>query len=149
MTMSRLAGERVAGSLVVAAGLYMGWLALDFPAGGHRFPLFTCAMAVLIGLLMVGMTFVKPALYQGTIRFDFSYGELKPVLVAVLAVLYVLAIFRLGYYVSSALFLVLTTWLVGIRSAKLIGLTAVILFPLMYFFFEAFLQADLPRGLLF
>lgn len=149
MAMSRIAGERVAGLLVVAAGLYMGWLALDFPAGGSQFPLFTCAMAVLIGLLMIVTTFLKPALYEGSIEFDFSYGELKPIVVAVLAVLYVLAIFRLGYYVSSALFLVLTTWLVGIRSAKMIALTAVILFPLMYLFFEAFLQADLPRGILF
>lgn len=149
MTMTRIAGERVAALLVIIAALYLGYLALEFPAGGHRFPVFVCGMAVLIGLLMLGFTWLKPALYQGTIQFDFSYGELKPIVVAVLAVLYVLAIFRIGYYVSSIAFLLATTWLVGIRNWKAVGLTAIVLFPLMYLFFEAFLQADLPRGLLF
>lgn len=149
MTMTRISGERVAALIVIAAAFYLGWLALDFPAGGEQFPLFICATAALIGLLMLGMTWLRPGLYRGTFAFDFSYGELKPVLVALLAVLYVLAMFRVGYYVSSILFVIATTVLVGIRSLKMIALTVIILFPLMYLFFEAFLAANLPRGALF
>ena len=36
----------------------------------------------------------------------------------------------------------------GIRNIKVMALTAVVLFPLMYFFFTIALEADLPEGIL-
>ena len=68
--------------------------------------------------------------------------------VTVAVIVYVIAIFELGYFVSSALFLVGTSVLVGIRNMRAIVLTGVVLFPLMYVFFELFLHANLPQGLL-
>jgi hypothetical protein len=74
---------------------------------------------------------------------------MKPLLIVVFSVIYVLAMFWLGYFAASILFLGLTVWMVGVRSIRAIALTAVILFPLMYVFFVVFLRANLPKGILF
>ena len=69
-------------------------------------------------------------------------------MLTLIVVVYVLAIFRLGYFTASVLFLFASTLAVGIRNYRTIALTAAILFPLMYVFFEILLQANLPQGFL-
>lgn len=134
--------------MCIAIALYMGWLAVDFPAGGDAFPLFIVVSVTGIGLLMIGTTFVAPERFAGTIAFDLSFERVKPLLVAALTVGYVLAIFRVGYYASTLVFFVATTLFVGIRDFRLILVTTAILLLSIYAFFGLFLQAQLPRGLL-
>ena len=47
------------------------------------------------------------------------------------------------------LFLIGCSILIGLRDARTMGITAIILFPLMYAFFEGFLNAGLPKGISF
>jgi putative tricarboxylic transport membrane protein len=144
---SKAWGERIAALMCIALALYFGSIALRFPAGGHMFPLFAAGMTILLALLMIASTFFDLPRLRGSFDLDFSFGQMKPVYVTLIVIAYVLLIFRLGYFVSSALFLVFTTLFVGIRNLKMILLTAIVLFPLMYLFFEGFLQANLPRGI--
>jgi hypothetical protein len=58
----------------------------------------------------------------------------------------VITIFFVGYYVSTILFIIIGCLLVGVRQLKTIIITTVVTLPLMYAFFELFLQAGLPRG---
>jgi len=67
----------------------------------------------------------------------------------VISVLYIIAIIEIGYFVSSILFLFITTYAVGIRNLKSVVLTGVILFPAIYGFFVLVLKAQLPQGILF
>ncbi len=142
-------GERITAVVLIALSLYLGAMAREFPAGGGIFPLFAAGGTVVLSLLMIMDTFIgrgKPR--DSKVRFDVGYETLKPVFVTVAVIVYVIAIFELGYFVSSALFLVGTSVLVGIRNMRAIVLTGVVLFPLMYVFFELLLHANLPQGLL-
>jgi len=82
------------------------------------------------------------------IDFTLTFEKMKPLLVCLLVIAYLYLIFELGYYTSTVVFLIASTVLVGVRNYKAILLTGVILFPLMYAFFELFLQANLPMGIL-
>ncbi len=147
--MPRYWGERISAAAFIAFSVYIGYMALDFPAGGGTFPLFAAAGAVLLSLMIVLDTFIKkrPAT-AATAGPALSYHRLKPLVLTIIVVIYVLAIFRLGYFTASVLFLFASTLAVGIRNYRTIALTGVILFPLMYLFFEILLQANLPQGYL-
>lgn len=146
--MSKIWGERLAALMCISIALYMGWLALAFPAGGDAFPLFVVISVVIIAVLMIARTFMAPERFIGRMSFDLSFERLKPLLVAMLTVLYVVAIFRIGYYASTLVFFLATTLFVGVRDLRLILVTTAILLLSIYAFFGLFLQAQLPRGLL-
>ena len=74
---------------------------------------------------------------------------MKPLIICGVSIIYVLAIFEIGYFTSTVLFLISAPVLVGVRSPRAIVLTGIILLPVMYAFFVLFLQANLPKGILF
>ncbi|MEE8394454.1 MAG: tripartite tricarboxylate transporter TctB family protein [bacterium] len=148
--MSRAWGETIAAATWIGLSIYFAAIALEFPAGGGTFPLFSAGGTILLALLLIFRVWVKDrAAGREKIVFDFRYEKIKPMAVALLSVVYVVAIFEIGYFVSSILFLAIATYLVGIRNYRAVLLTGVVLFPLMYLFFVIFLQANLPRGLLY
>lgn len=148
--MPRYWAERLTALGCIAAAVYFGAIALNFPANGGSFPLFAATGTVILSLLMIVNSFLRAdGELAERVRFDFSYAKLKPLIVCGLAILYVLAIFEIGYYVSSAAFLFAAAWVAGLRRMRPLVITAVVLFPSMYAFFELFLQADMPRGLVF
>lgn len=145
--MSRAWGIRITAGVFVLLSAYLGWLALEYPAGGGTFPLFSTGGTALLSLLLIASSF-DARLRSERIFLDFSFSRLKPFFLAVLTFVYIIAIFKLGYFVSSAAFLVLAALLIGLRNYRMILLTAVILFPAMYAFFVLFLHAQLPTGIL-
>lgn len=141
-------GDRLAALLSSAVAAYMLYLAWDFPANGNIFPVFICASVIFVSVLMVVRTIVSPKVYAGPWgRIDWP-AILKPALITGATVAYVLLIFVLGYFTTSALFLCLLAYAVGVRSIWTILVTAIVTFPLLYAFFELFLNAQLPKGLL-
>ena len=141
-------GERISAALAVAFAIYMMWIAWNFPANGDLFPKFCGFAAVFVGGLMILRTLTSPSVFDGLFPEISWWEEIKPLVLTASVVVYVNVFFVLGYYVSSALFLVVLAWLVGVRSVKAILITAIVTFPLMYLFFELFLNARMPRGLL-
>jgi putative tricarboxylic transport membrane protein len=147
--MPRYWGERLAALVFIALSIYVAVPALDFPAGGGSFPLFAAGGIVFLSIMLIvdGIFRRRPDAGH-PVDFSVSYARLKPALMTAIAIAYVLLIFRLGYFAASVLFLFASTLMVGVRNIRMIALTALILFPLMYVFFEIFLEANLPRGFL-
>ncbi len=141
-------GERIAAVLSSLGAVYMAYAAWNFPAAGNQFPVFAAAAIVVISMLMVIRTVISPDVFTGRFRWSPWREQAKPLLLTAAAVAYVLIIFELGYYTSTLLFLVCMAYAVGVRDLRMIGLTALITLPLMYAFFELFLEAQMPRGLL-
>jgi hypothetical protein len=143
-------GTRITGLVCIALALYFGNLAKDFPANGGTFPIFAAAGTIILSLIMMATSFYKTgAIANKMIYLDLGYSQLKPIMLVVLSVLYIIAIVEIGYFVSSIFFLFLTTYAVGIRDLKAVVLTGIILFPTMYGFFVLLLKAQLPQGILF
>jgi hypothetical protein len=143
-------GPRITGLICILLSLYFGNLALDFPAGGGTFPIFAAGGMIFLSLLLIAGSFLKPGEKANKMfRLDLSYGALKPPILIVLSILYIIGITEIGYFISSIVFLYVTTYAVGIRNFKAVTLTGVILFPTMYGFFVLLLHAQLPTGILF
>lgn len=146
--MSKIWAERfTALGMIVVAGYFLTQ-SIGLPSTAGAFPQFTEYMIMFLAVVMILRTFrTHDKKLQGTVTFDFSYANMKPLYVMVVTIAYVLAVFEIGFYVSSVVFFLLVTWMTGIRNWKVMGGTAIVLFPLMYVFFTIVLEANLPEGI--
>ena len=121
------------------------WVESDqFPANGHQLPQFCAIVAICIMLLMLLKEFKN--IDKKKVKMELSYQANKHFVIFLFSIFYVVTIFFVGYYVSTILFIIFGCLLVGVRQLKTIVITTVVTLPLMYAFFELFLQAGLPRG---
>jgi hypothetical protein len=141
-------GERIGALAASVMAVYFAYAAWNFPAGGEQFPLFAAASIVVIAIAMVVRTFVSPDVFKAAFELPRAADAVRPVAITAATIAYVFIIFELGYYTTTLVFLVVMSWLVGVRKPRAIALTAVVMLPLMYAFFELFLQARMPRGIL-
>jgi hypothetical protein len=146
--MSKLWAERVTAiGMILVAGFFLAQ-SIQMPGTSGTFPEFTQYAIILLAVIMIVRTFVThDERFAGEVRFDFSYAAMKPIYVMIVTIFYAYAIFRLGFYVASILFFFLVTWMTGYRNWKVMGAVAIVLFPLMYLFFNLALDAELPKGL--
>ena len=121
----------------------------DYSFGGNLQSNFAAYGTILLSLVVVYQTFRDRAKELAEkIEFDFSYFGLKAWVMAVAVVIYVFLILFLGYFTATGLYLIASTYLTGLNDLEIVGITAVVLIPLMYGFFEIFLKAGLPEGIL-
>lgn len=149
--MTRLMAERlVAIGLILAAG-FMYTRTIGWPQRSGAFPQFAEVgiMVLAFGMLLRSLTARDKERLKGMVNFDFSYTAWKPIYVMLVGVVYSIAVFKIGFYVTSFFFYFIAAYMTGLRDHKLIVLTAVILFPLLYGFFTLVLGAFLPEGILF
>ena len=134
--------------LFICLSVFCGLESLSFPAGGELFPIFLFGCIILLSCFLAIEAFLKQTNHESiNIRIDFFTW--KPLFVSIAVIIHVIFIFILGYFTSSFLFLIGCSILIGLRDTRAIGVTAIVLFPLMYAFFEGFLKAGLPKGILF
>jgi hypothetical protein len=143
-------GPRIVGGTCIMLALYFRNLALDFPAGGGILPIFTMGGIIFLSIILIVASFrTKYAAGEKMLHLDVSYNGLKPPILIMLWVLYIISITEIGYFVSSIAFLYITTYAAGIRNFKAVTITGIILFPSIYAFFVFLLHAQLPQGILF
>ncbi len=141
------AGRAITALALIAICVYVWMVSEEFPANGHQVPQFTSGVAMLLCLVLLVNAF-RGEDKSEKIKFDFSFEANKQYVILVVAIVYVPTIFELGFFTSSFLLLLIGSLIVGVRSPKPIVFTIGISIPLMYLFFEIFLQARLPRGIL-
>ncbi len=149
MSMSRLWAERLTASGMILVAGYFLTQSIGLPGSSGQFPQFTEYVIIMIAAIMIVRTFfTHDERFEGKVQFDFSYPGMKPIYVMIVTIFYVYAVFHLGFYTASVIFFFVVTWMTGFRNLKVMGATAVVLFPLMYLFFNIALDADLPKGVL-
>ena len=132
----------------ICLSIFFGLESLNFPAGGELFPLFLFGCIILLSCLLTIESFLKKPKQQ-SVQIKIDFFTWKPLFVSIAVIIHVIFIFILGYFTSSFLFLIGCSILIGLRDARAMGITAIVLFPLMYAFFEGFLNAGLPKGIFF
>jgi hypothetical protein len=149
--MTRLLAERlVALGIIVAAGIvYL--LTLEFPGRSDAFPDFAAISIIVLALGMLARSFTSRDIerLKGSVVFDFRYDAWKPLYVIIVGVIYSFSVIYIGFYTSSIVFYFAVTYMTGLRNHKIILITALFLFPILYIFFSLVLDAYLPEGLLF
>lgn len=148
--MSKLWAERLTAlGMIAFAGFFVAETINDLPTASGQFPLFTAYTIIVLAVIMILRSFfTRDKRFTGEVRFDFSYIGLKPIYVMIVAFFYAYCVFTVGFFVSSIVFFFIAAFMTGIRSYKMMGATALVLFPLMYVFFTIALDADLPEGFL-
>lgn len=147
--MNSLWGERLAGLSFIAIALYMGAVALAFPAGGARFPLFISTCMVLLGSFMLLKGALRPSQYRRRFSPDLSRDAWRPVAMLMFAILYVLGIFHMGYYVSTTVFLLVVPFAAGFSRPLAVAGSTAFCVAFIYGLFGFALRVNLPVGMLF
>lgn len=147
--MRRYWGEVITCLVFIALASYVVWLAWDLPSGGGHFPIFAAGWIIILSAYWLVMAVWDRSGESGQrIVFDWSYDNMKPMVVLLATIGYVLVIFVLGYFTATALFLLVGAALLGMRNWRALALTAAVLLPTLYAFFVLFLGTSLPRGVL-
>ena len=120
--------------LFICLSVFFGLESLNFPAGGELFPIFLFGCIILLSCFLTIEAFLKKSKYE-SINIKIDFFTWKPLFVSIAVIIHVIFIFILGYFTSSFLFLIGCSILIGLRDARAIGITAIVLFPLMYAFF--------------
>lgn len=149
--MTRLMAERIVAIGLIIAGGIMFALTTGWPKRAGAFPQFAEVgiMVLALGMLLRTLTKRDIERLRGMVNFDFSYTAWKPIYIMILGVFYSYAVFEVGFYVTSFFFYFIAAYMTGLRNHKMIVVTGIILFPLLYAFFTLALGAFLPEGILF
>ena len=124
--------------------------ALDFPGQSKFFPSFCLSALLLFSLFLIAEGAVKTVrVWQG--KADYTNSELKkkPYILVAFIVLYIICVERIGFFVSSMVFMPCCMYFFGQRKLKLMIAVSLGLLAFMYWLFVVQLNLHLPNGLLF
>jgi len=138
--------EKIIAISLMAGCVYLGWEATNFPMDGGFFPLFALGGIFLLSLYLLILSFFSDRVVAKEEKKEFHY---RPFVLFGILILQVLVMKEIGYFVSTALFLIAASIYLGIRNYLILILAVIILIPSMYLFFVWGLQANLPQGILF
>ncbi len=149
--MTRLMAERLVAVALIIAGGFMYSQTIGWPQRAGAFPQFAEIGIMVLAAGMLVRSFMPRDIerLKGMVNFDFSYTAWKPVYIMAVGVIYAIAVFEIGFYVTSFVFYFIAAYMTGLRNHKMIVITGLILFPLLYAFFTLALGAFLPEGILF
>ncbi len=124
---------------------------IGWPQRAGAFPQFAEIGIMVLAAGMLVRSFMPRDIerLKGMVNFDFSYTAWKPVYILAVGAIYAIAVFKVGFYVTSFVFYFIAAYMTGLRNHKMIIVTGLILFPLLYAFFTLALGAFLPEGILF
>ena len=142
-------GERIMAVVFIGLSVYFIVPAIDFPALGGAFPIFSFSVIILCSLIILTRSFFKktPSMLA-KMSFKLDRAAVRPLVLTGLVFLHIWLMNIIGYFSSALLFFLCATLFLGIRNYKSLLITVVILFPGLYAFFIFFLKAQLPTGIL-
>lgn len=124
--------------------------ALKFPGASRYFPSFCLFALLLFSILLTVEGIVRTVrVRQGKADVTVSELKRKPYILMACVVLYVLCVDRIGYFVSSAVFMPCCMYFFGQRKWKLMSLVTIGLLAFLYWLFVYQLKLNLPTGLFF
>lgn len=135
---------------LVAASIVLYRISLGFPLGSGIFPrVLLLSLLLLCGANLVRLARSGPMRRRtGPARGPLSPDRLTPLAQYLAIVLYVLAIHRLGFFTSTAAFVVGSMALLGARGRSAYALTTLALVAALYVIFVLQFRVPLPRGAL-
>jgi hypothetical protein len=146
--MPRYVGEIVTAAVISLIALYVIWYATFLPAGGGMFPTFaaTCTILLAVYWSVTALLKRRQPIPAEHVDFSLTYERLKPIIAVVATIAYVVLMFTLGFFLTTALYIVAMCLVLGVRNWRTVAYTMVVVLPLIYVFFVTFLGARLPTG---
>jgi len=110
------------------------------------FPYIISILTIVSATLLLLKTYYNWGKKEDPVNFS---GTLSALFMAVLLLVYTVAIATIGFYLATPLYLFISMWILGQKNIKLI-FTISLLTPLVvYLFFDLLLKLQIPKGFLF
>lgn len=138
----------VIGLVVIAIGLFGMYNAIGMPDGTRPYTLVVTGIFTVLGLLLAGNAIVyrnKPAHDCGVVT---AKEMINPMIAFLMILVYTLLIPRVGFFVTSAVFMLIMMVWMGYRKIVPMVLTTGIMLGFIYFLFVVQLNVPLPSGIL-
>ena len=137
------------GLVVSAVGLWAIFQTFSMPADTQPYTLCVTIVFTALGLLLTG----RSIYYRKTPSHDSTVVHAKtfvnPLIAFIMILAYTLLLDKIGFFVTSAIFMVVMSLWMGYRKFHFIALTVVGLLGFIYWLFVIQLSVVLPGGILF
>ena len=149
--MKKIWKDRITAIVLILVSAYLTNQALEFPEKGGVFPIFSFMVIIICSAILFFSTLSAKgsAPVPGAKLDKFSWSDTKPYILVLLTLMMTLLFELLGYFVTTGLFLIFSSLIMGTKKYRTLFVTAVILLPVLYLFLVHGIQATLPKGILF
>ena len=139
---------------IIFFSIFLCFEALEFPNKGGWFPIFSLVCIILLSMFTLGHDIFSRnrEAFTAEDEDEAATEEVslsRPMLLFGLTVVQVLLMPLVGFYSTTAVFIVVAGYCIGLRKLRLVAAISLILMTLFYLFFEVALRFEFPRGLLF
>ena len=128
--------------LIFFISLAVIFISIEYANYANLLPTF-CAVSIIIFTILD--YFQNKETYKLKKKININF---RPYIILIISFFYVLSILVLGFFVSTIIFFILSSYYLGVKNFKHIFFTLIILIPFMYIFFSLFLKTNLPKGFL-
>jgi len=138
----------VIGLVVAAIGLFGMYNAIGMPDGTRPYTLVVTGIFTVLGLTLSGNAIYyrhKPAHDCGVVH---AKEMVNPMIAFLMILVYTLLIPRVGFFITSAIFMLIMMVWMGYRKIVPMLLTTAIMLGFIYFLFVIQLSVPLPSGIL-
>lgn len=141
--------DRIFAVIMVLLSLAFLAQSLDYSAESSQFPRFLMGVQLIFSLIFLFQQCRKPLESKAVANKDVVASLMPAFKVFLLTALYVLAIDRLGYFASTAVFLLGAMALFGNRRLVVMASVTACFLALIYALFVLFMGVRLPQGFFF
>lgn len=139
--------EKVYSLSVTAISALLTVQAFRYPAESSHFPRFLCVLMVLFSLISLSRALKEKEQKREEVTFASTIK--LPLIVFLTAIAYIFGIAYVGYFVSTAVYMIFMMLLFGERRIVPIGAAIAVFIIVIYALFVHFLGLRLPEGILF
>ncbi len=147
--MKKLTGDRVISLFLMFFCGLSYYLSLSFSGEARAYPHFMIFCLFSFSLILFVGTFInsekKEKKSSNKSKIDIS----RLLNIGILTVAYIVLLSKIGFYSSTAIYLLCAMSLLGIKNIKLLLFVTGIFLLLLYSIFNVFLQLPKPEGILF
>jgi hypothetical protein len=124
-------------------------LAKDFGGGSDLFPRgISAIMMVVSAIIFLRAVFWRRLIPEGLARMERSDMS-RTAISVVLTLIYVALLVPVGFAITSVIYIVTISYILGLRNHLAIWLTALIFVGLLYYLFVTVFHTPLPSGVIF
>ena len=118
-------------------------LSREYTDHANLLPTF-CAISIIVFSIL---DYIQNSKFNN-LQIQKIYINFRPYVILFISIIYVISIILLGFFVSTIIYFIISSFYLGVKNYKHIFVTLIILIPLMYAFFVIFLKTSLPKGFL-
>lgn len=153
--MRRLKADIIILCILCLVSIFLYYKSLSFPKGAETFPQVLVVIVLVLSVYQIAASFIKKeAFQQQKEQKDKSQHtnwvrEYSPYIIFMFTVIYAILITRLGFFVSTFIFICSAMWFLGARRVTAYVFSTLGISLFIYFLFVMQLKVPLPKGILF